>query len=66
MLYTGSYRPQTRQQSGKSVVVILVLLASLILLTLGATIAHFPINPSSHRVDFPPADWSVAPPDWTD
>ena len=66
MLYTGSYRPQTRTERADSLLVALIFAASLLVLTIGATAAHFAFDPRDNRVDFPPADWSTTPPNWTD
>jgi hypothetical protein len=64
MLYAGSYRSPTRTERREQLVVALMFAATLIVLTAGATLVHFAMNPSDHRVDFPPADWSAAPPIW--
>ena len=66
MLYTGSYRPQTRAERTDSFLIALIFAASLLVLTIGATAAHFALDPQYDRVDFPPADWSTAPPNWID
>jgi hypothetical protein len=69
MLYTGSYRPQTRQERRETVVVGLIFAATLTILIVGATIAHFSLEPreraSAAQVDFPPSDWGTTPPNWT-
>jgi hypothetical protein len=66
MLYTGSYRPRTRAERTDSLLVALIFVATLLVLTLGATAVHFALNPHAAGVDFPPADWSTMPPNWTD
>jgi len=66
MLDTGSYRPQTRTERPDSLLVALIFASSLLVLTIGATAAHFAFDPRDNRVDFPPTDWSTTPPNWTD
>jgi hypothetical protein len=66
MLYAASYRPPTRTERRERLAVALVFATMLIVLTAGATLVHFAMNPSDHRVDFPPADWSTTPPNWVD
>ena len=66
MLYTGSHRPQTRTERANSLLVALIFAASLLVLAIGATAARFAFDPRDDRVDFPPADWSTTPPNWTD
>jgi len=66
MLYTGSYRPQTRAERADSLLIALVFATSLLVLATAATLAHFALAPHDGRVDFPPADWSTTPPNWTD
>jgi hypothetical protein len=66
MLYAGSYRPPTREKRGDALMIALVFAAALMVLTAGATLVHITMNPGDQRVDFPPSDWSVAPPNWVD
>jgi hypothetical protein len=70
MLYTGSYRPQTRQERRETVVVGLIFAVTLTILIVGAGIAHFALDHrdqlSRTHVDFPPRDWSTTPPNWID
>lgn len=66
MLHNGSYRPHIRGQRSGSLVLALVFATSLFLLAVGATIARFAVDPGGHPVEFPPGDWSVAPPNWVD
>jgi hypothetical protein len=66
MLYAGSYRPPTREGRRDTFIIALVFAATLIVLTAGATLVHITMNPVDQRVDFPPSDWSVAPPNWVD
>ena len=66
MLYTGSYRPRTHAERADSRLFALIFAASVLVLTIGATAAHFALDPRNDRVEFPPADWSTTPPNWID
>jgi len=65
MLYVSSYRCPTRQQRRDLVPVILAFVITLTVLTLGAGLARLTTQPREHAI-FPPVEWAVAPPDWTD
>ena len=66
MVSISTHNPSTRQRDRGSLSLALAFAAALVLVIAAATIIHLAGHPDGSPVDFPPAQWGVAPPAWID